>query len=237
MTARPAATLCVLRPEDTGFSVLMVHRGAAPFAPRMYVFPGGKVDDGDRGDAARTVMTGARSPELVPWMGAALRETFEEAGVLARSPAPSDEIIAALRGLSPGEFWEALAARAEAIDVSGVGYLSNWVTPDISPLRFDTRFFVTIVPAGTTATPDAEEVLDAVWVSPPEALRRQREGSWPMIFPTVKHLELLAGWDDPNSIVRSHQLSEVSPVHPRPIRVDGEWRFLLPGDAGYGEER
>ncbi len=134
---------------------------------------------------------------------------------------------------SPGRFWDLLHGEGIVLDTAEVAYLSNWVTPAISPLRFDTRFFVALVGARTQARPHPAEMLDAVWMTPEKALTRYQEGEWPMILPTVKHLELLASWEDAAALIDHAKRSEVVAVHPRPVRDGDIWRFILPGEPGY----
>jgi recombination protein RecT len=226
--------MCVLRPEDDGFSVLMVHRGTAPFAPEMWVFPGGKLEEPDRGAAAAAVVPDGRlAPELLPAIRCAIRETFEEAGVLVGAQGGLVSSLDLDADPDPAQFWATLSEAGIVLDTTEVAYLSNWVTPAISPLRFDTRFFIALVDSGTEAVPQPSEMLDAVWVTPSDALTRHHDREWPMILPTIKHLELLAASKDAAQLFDHISRSEVVAVHPRPVREGDGWRFILPGETGY----
>jgi recombination protein RecT len=225
--------MCVLRPEDNGFSVLMVHRGTAPFAPEMWVFPGGKLEEPDRGAAAAAVVPDGPAPELLPSIRCAIRETFEEAGVLVGAQTGLVSSLDPNADPDPIQFWARLSEAGIVLDTTEVAYLSNWVTPPISPLRFDTRFFVALVDPATEAVPHPTEMLDAVWVTPSDALIRHHDGEWPMILPTIKHLELLAASKDAVELLDHIRRSEVVAVHPHPVREGDGWRFILPGEPGY----
>jgi hypothetical protein len=133
--------------------------------------------------------------------------------------------------------YDELARDGIALDADRLAYLSNWVTPNGVPRRYDTRFYVTEVPEGTAAAPDRTEVIDAAWTTPEAALSRNQEGEWQVEFPTLRHLELLAGFDDIAAVLKWVQAAgEITPTEPRlAVAGDGSWRVLLPGEAGYEE--
>jgi 8-oxo-dGTP pyrophosphatase MutT (NUDIX family) len=199
----------------------------------MWVFPGGKLEEPDRGVAAAAVVPDGLAPELLPSIRCAIRETFEEAGVLVGAQAGLVSSLDLDADPDPIEFWARLSEAGIVLDTTEVAYLSNWVTPAISPLRFDTRFFVALVGFATEAVPHPTEMLDAVWVTPLDALTRHRDGEWPMILPTIKHLEVLASSRNAVELVDHIRRSEVVAVHPRPVREEDGWRFILPGEPGY----
>ncbi len=228
-----AASMCVLRPEDSGYTVLMVHRGTAPFAPEMWVFPGGKLEEADRSAAATAVVPDGNPTELLASIRCAIRETYEEAGVLVGAGPGMASHLGPSPDPDPDRFWEILEEAGVVLSATGIAYLSNWVTPAISPLRFDTRFFVALVDPATEARHHPGEMLDAAWVAPADALARHGEGEWPMILPTVKHLDRLASWDDAAKLIEHARACEVVAVHPRPVRDGDGWRFILPGEPGY----
>jgi len=229
---RPASTVLVLRPLSRGFEVLMVRRvRVAAFMGDAHVFPGGALDECDRGPlAARAVRWGGDPAEL-PWRAAALRELAEEAGVFLTDP---PEARSAGRG---ADLYRELAAAGAVLDADGLAYFSNWVTPRGAPRRFDARFFVAVVPPGTEARADRTEVTEACWVEPAEALRRAAAGEWRIEFPTRKHLEALAVHADAGAVVAGAPgAGRVERVEPRlAFAPDGSWRVLLPGEAGYEE--
>lgn len=201
-------------PDDV--EILLVRRSrSAGFVPGAYVFPGGRVDPADAsprllarvrsGDVAHVEerLAPSRGVErpMAYWL-AAVRETFEETGILLAendsgpmpTAAENDELDAIRRELMARKLTmaEALERLDARIGLSRVVYLARWVTPEAEPRRYDTRFFAAWVSAGTKAVIDTREMTDAVWLSPGEALRRQADGELPMVFPTVHTLESLA---------------------------------------------
>jgi 8-oxo-dGTP pyrophosphatase MutT (NUDIX family) len=186
---KPAATVMLLRDTDGGIEVFMLRRNAAAaFAGGMYVFPGGRVDpaDGD-GDVAFVV--------------AAIRECFEEAGVLLAV----DEAGSMVRDGHPvlehrhdvhdgSVDMHALAAdHGLRLAVDMLPWVSHWVTPRRETTRrFDTRFFAAAMPDGQSSVHDDHETVASMWVRPTEALARGEAGELMLMPPTVKNLEFLA---------------------------------------------
>jgi 8-oxo-dGTP pyrophosphatase MutT (NUDIX family) len=231
---RPASTVITLRPASQGFEVLMVRRvRSAVFMGDARVFPGGALDEADYSPlAARAVRWQGDAAEL-PWRAAALRELAEEAGVFVTDP-PGERAAGGGAGL-----YEALVERGTVFDADCLAYLSNWVTPRFrgAARRFDTRFYAVVVPAGTGAGADRAEVTEASWVSPAEALRRAEGGDWKVEFPTLCHLQALAGCSTPAEVLAMAPApGEVVPVRPRVVLTGGDgFRILLPDDPGYSE--
>ena len=230
---RPASTVCLLRDEPTGMEVLMVRRASASaFGGGAYVFPGGAIDDDDGSDVARRAVSGIDDAEMLPWAAAALREAAEESGVLLlSSPGP----VHSLGGLHGLELYAALVDAGQTLDAGRLAYLSNWVTPENEPRRFDTRFFLAEVPSGTEARPDEHEVTDAVWVSPRHALERAKQRDWFMLPPTILTLRTLDRFDTPGEAVEfARNQSQVPRIEPKlVVGDDGTIRLLMPGQAGY----
>jgi 8-oxo-dGTP pyrophosphatase MutT (NUDIX family) len=228
---RPASTILALRPGPDGFEVLMVRRvRAAAFMGDARVFPGGALDDCDRGPAAASAVRWSGDPDELPWRAAALRELAEEAGVFITDPPGAH---AAGRG---EDLYARLAAAGAAFDADRLAYFSNWVTPRGAPRRFDARFYAAVLPAGTPCSPDGTEVTEADWVAPAEALRRSAAAEWRVEFPTRKHLEALAEHASPESVLAAAPgPGRVVRVEPRLVFVEDGFRVLLPGEAGYEE--
>ena len=213
--------------------VLMVRRSrASAFVGGAYVFPGGAIDDDDRSDLARRAVTGVDDPEMFPWAAAALREAAEEAGVLVMSdPDP------ALRGLHGSDLYGGLIRAGSALDGGRLAYLSNWVTPAGEPRRFDTRFFLAEVAAGTEAQADEHEVTEATWVTPFQALNRAKQRDWFMIPPTVLTLRTLARFDTPGKAIAFAVSQDPVPrIEPRLVVGEGgSVQILMPGQHGYDD--
>ncbi|WP_298933274.1 MBL fold metallo-hydrolase [uncultured Ramlibacter sp.] len=191
---RPAATVLLLRDSPQGLELLMTRRSAtASFAPGAYVFPGGGIDAADsqaHGIAARR--PGQSELHLTQAI-AAIRESFEELGVLlarhadGRSADAAD--IAAIDRHQP--FAAQCSARGLTLAADQVFVLAHWLTDRDLPRRFDVPFLVARMPDGQQPVADEAEQFEPVWVRPTDALERHKAGSFFMIFPTIRTLERL----------------------------------------------
>jgi 8-oxo-dGTP pyrophosphatase MutT (NUDIX family) len=177
----------------------------------------------------------ATSPELA---AAAIRELFEEAGILfARDAAgvaisPEAAELADLRAerVRGVRFDELLARRGLVPDAGALYYYSNWITPVTEPRRFDTHFFVARAPDDQIAAADAVEVHDGTWLAPAEAIARGDRGEMTIIFPTRKHLERLAAFRDVDAVLAHARARSVAPVMPIE-RPDGTFAFAVDNDT------
>lgn len=213
-----ASVLLVRARAGSGeLEVLMLERHLeADFAGGALVFPGGKVDASDRGiDAARWIgdnparwqqrLGAASAADAQGLLVAAVRETFEEVGVLLAeredgTPITDEDLRtasfrAARRRLSDRtQVWDWrgwLEDEALVLDLRRLRLFSWWVTPEGQHRRFDTRFFLARLPAGQTASPDDVESTGVVWTTPDEAVAAQRRGEAVVIFPTRRNLAQL----------------------------------------------
>jgi 8-oxo-dGTP pyrophosphatase MutT (NUDIX family) len=209
--ARAASTVVLLRDGPDGLEAALLQRSdSLAFAKGMYVFPGGAVDPGDAdwGD---------------PWLVAAIRETFEECGVLLVRPTPSAD-VQSLRERPFAAILQALGARP---DVDALVPFAHWVTPEVESRRFDTRFYAAAVPEGQRMGALSGEHQAVGWFRPADA------APLPMLPPTAAALADLAGFatvDEALSVARSPV-----PIMPRPVADgDGGIRWILV-DAGTGE--
>ncbi len=232
---RDAATVIVARDAADGPLVFMVRRSAqAAFLPDLYVFPGGRVDEADRRDAAE-LLTGSAGDVDPVYALTAARETFEEVGLLfADRPLHGPALLAARRALLAGEttFGAALRGLGVAVDASRLRYFSNWITPKGEyARRFDTRFFVARAPQDQVAEADAFEVSDGRWLRPRDALAAHERGEIGLIFPTIKHLERIARFATVDALLefaRTKPIVTVAPVIEDGRRItatelSGEW--------------
>ena len=233
-----------MRDAADGVEVLLLKRvHSAGFVPGAYVFPGGRVDDGDAdpGVMSRTVgltMEGAsermglsdESPPAAAYYLAALREAFEETGIFVGRTAGGDHFPTAAALPSVLEvrdrlldeactFAEALDELGAVVDDSAMEYIGHWITPLAEPRRFDARFFAAAVAPGSEPVIHAAEMLDAIWISPERALERTREGSLPMVFPTIKTLESMAGFTTTAEVLQGFNRRSIPSVLPRLIRT------------------
>jgi 8-oxo-dGTP pyrophosphatase MutT (NUDIX family) len=115
---------------------------------------------------------------------------------------------------------------------------SRWITPDEegATMRFDASFFAARAPEGAEARPDGGECVDARWMTPAAALEARARGELKVMFPTVKHLELLAETPSVEATLAAARQRRVEPILPKVVtRDDGEWAVLLPGEPGYDD--
>jgi len=238
---RPAATVVLMREAEGPPEVLLLRRSRrSGFVPGAYVFPGGRVDasdaapevvarldglDGDR--AARRLDLPDGEPPALAYYLAAIREAFEETGILVGTragdggppaTAAEDAAVDALRDdlmEDRRSFAAVLAAMGARLDGGAMEYLAHWITPVAEPRRYDTRFFAARVPRGSRAIVDRREMTDALWISPSAALRRHGQDSLPMIFPTIKTLEQLARYSTTEEALREIGSTPVRTILPR----------------------
>jgi 8-oxo-dGTP pyrophosphatase MutT (NUDIX family) len=224
------------------------------FASDVYVFPGGKVDAADADPLLTPYVASHPRPLGGPtisddfWKAiqlAAIRELFEEAGVLlARQQDGAllhiDEHSAGRyesyrEALHRGELSLLELAQRERISFAADALhpLSRWITPESFPRRFDTHFFVALMPPHQTPLHDQRETTAGEWIAPGEALARYRSGNFPLVFATEKHLERLERFRSIEEMMAETALADLHPVMPRMVERDGEQIFLVPGDEGY----
>jgi 8-oxo-dGTP pyrophosphatase MutT (NUDIX family) len=219
-----------------------------------YVFPGGAVDPEDRSDesyarcpgrtdAAASALLGVASGGLGFWV-AAIRESFEEAGVLLARPladAPLDltDLETERAALNRGDrrFLDLLTAQDLVLDVDRLHLFSHWITPAGMPRRYDTWFFVAEAPEGHTYLHDDGETVASTWIRPADALERADAGEIELIFPTRRSLETLTRFESAAEVVAVvRDASDLPPATQPRIVADGNGaRLLLPGDAGYDD--
>jgi recombination protein RecT len=205
---RAAATVLLLRDTDAGIEVLMTRRSAkASFAPGAYVFPGGHIDEADTAAQRIAARRATQSDLQLTQAIAAIREGFEELGVLlARHadgrPVSADEIAAMDRSTSSAtSFADQCAARGLLLSADQVFTLAHWITDRDLPKRFDVPFLVARMPEGQAPTADESEQFEPRWVRPADALARHAEGSFFMIFPTVRTLQRLAAYASVDAVL------------------------------------
>ncbi|HEX7165457.1 MAG TPA: hypothetical protein VF230_00620 [Acidimicrobiales bacterium] len=259
LPVRDAATVMLVRDTSAGMEVFMLRRNLqSDFVGGAYVFPGGAVDEADRHADLEAVCRGlsddgasARldvpSGGLAYWV-AAIRESFEEAGVLLAVPNDGDDVISFAdadvaeryrlhrKAVDTGEkrLIEVCAEESLQLAVGGVHYFSHWITPVGPPRRYDTRFFVAAAPAEQVPLHDDRETIASLWVRPPDALDRHHRGELEMIFPTVKNLEAIARFDrSADLLAAAAAITDVPPILPRIVDDEGGTRIVLPGDPAY----
>lgn len=258
---RPAATVMLVRESAaSGIEVFMLRRtSGSAFAPDAYVFPGGVLDERDLAESARAQSLGIDAPRLrrlfraqaptdlppdrqpldarrqVGLLIAALRELFEESGVLiACTPdgapiVPREALDLDRRRLQHGDatFAEILAARGWLADTRPLSLFSHWITPRSEPRRYDVHFFVAPAPPSQKPVADAAETHDGIWIAPAQALALSDAGDFLLIYPTRKHLERLRGFDHVDDLLAFAKVKPILTVLP-----SGNERhdFTLPAD-------
>ena len=110
---------------------------------------------------------------------------------------------------------------------------SRWITPEMVPVRFDTRFYVALAPAHSPPRPDGRETIEAGWFAPADALVRGRAGELELVFPTIRHLESLLPYSRSEEVIAAARGRVVEPILPRVVGEGDRRRVVLPGDPGY----
>lgn len=252
---RPAATVLLVRDSGDGPEVLLLRRhGRSGFAAGAWVFPGGVVDRGDRDMALVERMDGPTPMqwaerlglgdpgEAVSFVTAAVREAFEETGILLARVADD--------ATNPGpKAWEGLeiarrALLAEVVDLRQVivtrslrimsdrlMYLAHWITPEPEPRRYDTRFFLARVEADAVCTPHEAEMTESVWLTARGALHFFESGSLKMLPPTVHTLRRLAGFPSVDAIFAALADAPVPAIMPVMRVVPNGVAIVLPAEA------
>ncbi len=241
---RLAATVLLLRDSADGIEVLMTRRSAsASFAPGAYVFPGGRIDAADAAAGAIASRRLAQSDERLTYAVAAIRESFEELGVLLARHAdglPVSAAVVATMDRSTADstmpFAQQCAACGLQLASDQVFTLARWVTDRDLPKRFDVPFLVARMPEGQVPVADETEQFEPCWVRPAEALARFKLGNFFIIFPTVRTLERLVGYSSVDAVLAACA-SEV-PLWtscPRAGLLRGEVARYMENDSPYGE--
>jgi 8-oxo-dGTP pyrophosphatase MutT (NUDIX family) len=246
---RAASTILLLRDGPTGLEVFMVVRHhEIDFAAGALVFPGGRVEATDGELAALLEADGAdpgragrarRPPDpLVGFKVAAIREAFEECGVLLARPAGENRIVPAERvsALDRNAPFADLLARenlAPATDL--IVPFARWITPAFLPKRFDTYFFLALAPPDQALAHDGREAVDSIWIAPRAALSEQ-SGRFKLLFPTERNLWKLARHADVASALAAALAAPVATVVPERTEVDGGPGLRIALEADYGGE-
>jgi len=241
---RPAATVLLVR-DDPEFQVLMVKRHhQIDFASGALVFPGGKTATGDHDEtwAHHAIGWHEFSPDQRPFRIAALREIYEEAGILIAKDAGGvtfcgDERAHVARdSVAKDErpFIDLVRELDVKIDLSALTVFARWITPPLTAKRFDTWFYVTRADSEQLAICDGWETVDAEWIAPAEALRLAAAKERTIIFPTRMNLQLLAEATSADDVIARAGARTLVPVLPQVVRRESGNVLTIPPDAGYG---
>lgn len=242
----PAATILMLRDGAAGLEVFMVVRHhQIDFASGALVFPGGKLAAGDVLAEVRGLCDGAEGLDdtLLALRVAAIREAFEESGVLlARdesgalidgerlSTLEADRPLLDKSDLTIGDFLKREKLRL-ACDL--LQPYAHWVTPKMMPKRFDTHFYLAVAPSDHVAMHDGSEGVDSVWITPGQALEDAAAGKRTVIFPTRMNLEQLAESKSVLEAFEAARARTIVTVEPQVEDRDGTMMLTIPAAAGY----
>ncbi len=241
-----AATIMLLRGDHLALEVFMVVRHhQIDFASGALVFPGGKVDPQDEDLGLREHCDGGSADAATRAIQiAAIREAYEECGVLLARAAGETHLI-------PGERLATLEPYRLKIQNGEVAFrhfleqhdlrlacdqlvpFAHWITPEMMPKRFDTHFFVAVAPSDQVALHDGHESVDSVWITPADALAGAASRRYTVIFPTLRQIEKLSHATSPADAVERARRARIVTVTPwTERRADGAY-LCIPLEAGY----
>lgn len=244
---RPSSTVIVARAGAGDPEIFMVRRHEKSSFGSAYAFPGGVVDRED--SEVHEFCHGLTSTEANSRLGiedngldyysAAVRELFEETGVLLAKLSSLDEDLTSVRdALNDGSLnWAEFVTQSElSLDCSNLHYISHWITPPIMPKRYSTRFFLTTLPAGQDAAHCGGELTESCWATATDMLAAGRRGEVKLHYPTIKTLESVARHKTMDELVewaRSCVEWGVTTMVPLTIERNGKRVIVLPGDKDY----
>jgi len=230
---------------------MMVRHHEIEFHSGALVFPGGSIEAGDHEIAAKSELYSSRS-ELdaaeLSFRIAAVRETFEESGILLARPRGSDDLVEAKRAVGiEARYRAALAERKTTfLDVLAESHMvlaldelvpyAHWVTPEGMPKRFDTWFFLAAAPPEQLGAHDGKESTDSLWLSPREAVSGGESGRFKLPFPTTRNLIKLGKQPDVKAALADARGKPVVTVMPVMTQLNGGRQLRIPREAGYDGE-
>jgi recombination protein RecT len=237
---RPAATVLLLRDSPHGIEVLMTRRSlTASFAPGAYVFPGGGIDALDAASHAHALRRATQSDLHLTQAIAAIRESFEELGILLAYRA--DQSMATAQDIALLDRSQPFAAQCAALGMKlaaeQVYVLAHWITDRDLPKRFDVPFLVALMPEGQTPVADESEQFEPVWVRPADALKRHEAGDFFIIFPTIRTLQRLTPFANVQAVLDACALND-EPLWtscPRAGWLAGKEERYMEHESPYGE--
>ncbi|MEX0767502.1 MAG: NUDIX hydrolase [Microthrixaceae bacterium] len=255
---RDAATVMLVRDGSDGIEVCMLQRNLqSDFIGGAYVFPGGGVDPQDAGDDLAALFAGRTDAEASRLLGVAegglafwvvaIRESFEEAGLLLAQTAEGETIsfsdpkvaerfVAHRKDVDSGRrrLAEICLEEKLQLEVGKIHYFSRWVTPLGAPRRYDTRFFVAAAPPAQVALHDDAEVIATRWLTPQAALADNESGIITMIFPTIRTMLSLTQFESAAQVLQhAESQSTIIPMLPMMKDFGGGLRIVLPGDKAH----
>jgi 8-oxo-dGTP pyrophosphatase MutT (NUDIX family) len=246
-TPRPSATVILAREAVGEPEIFMVRRHESLSFGAAYAFPGGGVDTDDANVHEYCAGLSAEDADSrlgvkgngLDYYSAAVRELFEESGILLADISGLDENLEKVRvGLNTAsDSWAAFVQRNELqLECGSLHYVSHWITPESQPKRYSTRFFAAMLPAGQIATHCGGELTASRWASANEFLASGRNGDLKLHFPTTKTLESVARYKTLRALMEWAQSCVewgITSMAPATIVRDGQQEIVLPGDKDY----
>src|SRR3982751_6884053 len=249
---RPASTILLLR-DSAAISgeievFMMVRHYEIDFNSGALVFPGGSVDKGDQEIIARPELySGSEGLDsaALSFRIAAIRETFEESGILLARPKGSKALIDPKRASevealsradlseSKTSFLTVLADNGLVLALDELVPYAHWITPEGMPKRFDTWFFLAAAPPEQAGAHDGKESTDSIWVSPREALEGGEPGRFKLPFPTTRNLIKLGKQGGVKAALDDSRGKSVVTVMPVMTKLNGGRQLRIPLEAGY----
>src|SRR5712671_967998 len=254
VTQRPASTILLLRDAvgtDEIEVFMMVRHYEIDFNSGALVFPGGSVDKGDQKIIARAELySGGEGLDAaaLSFRIAAIRETFEESGILLARPRGSKALVDAKRAseieaahraaLCEGKttFLKVLTDNRLLLALDELVPYAHWITPEGMPQRFDTWFFLAAAPPEQVGAHDGKESTDSIWVSPREALAGGESGRFKLPFPTTRNLIKLGKHRTVKAALDDAKGKPVVTVMPVMTKENGGRQLRIPPEAGYDGE-
>jgi 8-oxo-dGTP pyrophosphatase MutT (NUDIX family) len=259
---KKAATVILLREiKPEGFEIFLLKRHEkSSFMGGNFVYPGGRVDREDGSleicaqckglspEEAHRILRGSLSPDesLAHWV-AAIRELFEEAGVLlayddtgkfinVKDPTEREKVLHYRDSIHKGKMNICQIAQEEKVffALDKLHYYAHWITPEARSERFDTRFFLACHPEGQEASYDQKETTVGVWMTPKQALEENLNGNAALSPPTLKTLEDLSRFKNIAEIFNALGKAEIQPILPVLTKIKDESLLIFPWDPEYG---
>ena len=230
---------------------MMVRHHQIEFNSGALVFPGGSIDAGDKEIVARPELySGGEGRDAVDlgFRVAAIRETFEESGILLARPKGSASFVDAslAREIEAAHrvalcehktsFLDILAKSGLQLAIDALVPYAHWITPENLPKRFDTWFFLAAAPPDQLGAHDGKESTDSHWVSPREALEGGKTGRFKLPFATARNLVRLGKQPTARAALDDAYGLSIVPVMPILTPIDGGYQFRIPREAGYDGE-
>ena len=230
---------------------MMVRHHQIEFSSGALVFPGGSVDANDRDIIARGELHAGGEgldADALSFRIAAIRETFEESGILLARPRGSTMLVDAKRAaeIEPRHraaladrkttFRDVLAESQMVLALDELIPYARWITPEAMPKRYDTWFFLAAAPPEQLGTHDGKESTDSLWLTPQEAVAGGESGRFKLPFPTTRNLIKLGKQPEVKAAIADARAKPVVAVMPELTRLDGRQQLRIPREAGYDGE-